>query len=230
MAAARRTKRTYNRQPKPAAAPVAEAAPIYGDEQLAQQQAAPASVPRPEMRAAERQETRPPMRTSLQEAADRAAQIFGTVDLDSEEDKFALPPGLAPEGWGYEWKTLEVYGKRDPGREVQMSRMGWDPVDTSRHPEMMPQNYQGQIVREGMGLFQRPEIVNQRQRQAAYQKARDQLRDQQQITGHAPNDTMQRHDSDGRPVGQTGGKVRSEFMSPGALKNEGFVAVSGIPE
>ena len=70
-----------------------------------------------------------------------AEQIFANVDLDAEDDKFALPSNLAPDGWEYEWKTYEVIGKRNPGNEVQQARIGSEPVDPARHPEMMPNGY-----------------------------------------------------------------------------------------
>lgn len=172
------------------------------------------SVERPAMRA----EMRPPQRTSAEEAAIRAAQIFENVDLDSEDDKFALPQNLAPDGWEYEWKTYEVIGKRNPGNEVQLSRMGWDPVDTARHPEMMPQGYAGAITREGMMLMQRPKVVNDRQREVAYAKAVRQVRGQQEQVG-----TVQKGQFARDPRVTT---MRSEFVSPGAIKGDGFVPVS----
>jgi hypothetical protein len=160
--------------------------------------------------------------SSAERARMRAAQIFENVDLDSEEDKFALPAGLAPDEWEYEWKTHEVIGKRNPGYEVELSRKGWDPVDTSRHPEMMPAGYTGPITREGMVLMERPKVVNDRQKKAAYAKAVGQLRGQEQLVGVAPPNTLQRQDSTGRSVS----KISSEYVSPGAVQNEGFVPVS----
>lgn len=214
------TKRPYTRhaasRPQPRAeAPTAEAV------------SAPTEAPpisRPEMRAAERPEPRPAMRSSAEEAAIRAAQIFGTVDLDAEEDKFALPANLAPDGWEYEWKTHEVIGKRNPGNEVRMAQMGWDPVDVSRHPELMPPGFNGAITREGMILMQRPKIVNDRQRQAAYNKAIGQVRGQDQLVGVAPKDTGPR-DNKGKSLVS----INREFVSPSALRDEGFTAVA-IPE
>lgn len=223
--AVRRTKRAYVRTPKQPPNPAVqefaavEAVTAAAPEQSAPQ-AAPASAPRQEMRS----EMRAPMRTSAEEAAIRAAQIFADVDLDAEDDKFALPPNLAPEGWEYEWKAHEIIGKRNPGNEVQLARMGWDPVDTSRHPEMMPQGYTGAITREGMMLMQRPKVVNDRQRQAAYAKAVGQVRNQDLQVGIAPKDTGPR-DNKGSPMA----RVSREFVSPAALASEGFTAVA-IPE
>jgi len=186
------------------------------DDALDEQLAAP---PRP---APQRDALREPMRmSSAERAAARARQIFETVDLDSEDDKFALPQDLAPEGWEYEWKAYEIIGKRNPGNEVQLARTGWEAVDTTRHPEMMPAGYQGPITREGMILMERPRIVNDRQRQAQYQRAISQVRGQEQQVGIAPKNTMQRFDSRGAPVA----KISREFVSPSAIKDEGFVPV-----
>lgn len=228
----RRTKRTGAKPgPKPGMQRAPRTEPVHvmvDDDALddaldGQLGAAPAPRAAPQ-----REAMREPMRmSSAERAAARARQIFENVDLDLEDDKFALPADLAPDGWEYEWKTLEVYGKRNPGNEVQMARMGWEPVDTTRHPEMMPSAYSGPIVREGMGLMERPKIVNDRQRQANYQKAVSQVRGQEVQVGIAPKNTLQRFDSRGAPVS----KVTREFVPPSALKDEGFVQVgTPIPE
>ena len=94
--------------------------------------------------------------------------------------------------------------------------MGWDPVDTSRHPEMMPNGYSGVITREGMMLMQRPKVVNDRQRKAMYAKAVNQVRDKQVEVGVAQKGQVER-----KVLSQS-----SSFVSPSALKGEGFVPVS----
>lgn len=219
MTAARRTKRT--RTPAQLAndarlgAARRETAPAAETAQATAEAIQPQpSVERPAMRA----EMRPPQRTSAEEAAIRAAQIFEDVDLDSEDDKFALPAHLAPDDWEYEWKAYEVIGKRNPGNEVELARKGWDPVDTTRHPEMMPVGFSGAITREGMMLMQRPKVVNDRQRQAAYTKAVRQVRGQEEQIGTVQKGQFAR---DARVM-----KMESEFVSPRAMKGEGFVGVS----
>jgi hypothetical protein len=231
----RRTKRaTAKPAPKPTA-PRASAADTHImlddsalDDALDGQLDPTPTAPPPRAAGPARDPIREPIRmSSADRAALRAQQIFETVDLDLEDDKFALPADLAPEGWEYEWKTYTIIGKTNPGNEVQLARTGWEYVDATRHPEMMPVGYTGPIEREGMRLMERPKIVNDRQRQANYMRAINQVRGQEQLVGVAPKNTMQRHTSQGQPVS----KIEREFVSPAAIKNEGFVQVgTPIPE
>tara|TARA_R110000868_G_scaffold20801_1_gene87412 strand:- start:78 stop:596 length:519 start_codon:yes stop_codon:yes gene_type:complete len=126
---------------------------------------------RPEMRAPQREED-PRAR-----AARRAAEIRGHIggDLDEGQDDFKAP--RAPEGWTYEWKRRTVYGQEDPAYQVELKRMGWDEVPTSRHPDMMP--FAGDhrfIERKGMVLMERPTELVEEARDVEKRRARQQVR------------------------------------------------------
>ena len=86
---------------------------------------------------------RPPMRPAMREddprvaAALRAAEIRDQFEnVDEGVDEFRTPE--APDGWTYEWKRRTLLGQEDPAYQVELARMGWEPVSTNRHPNMMP--------------------------------------------------------------------------------------------
>ena len=95
-------------------------------------------------------------------AARRAAEIRGHLgSMDDGVDEFAAPE--PPPGWSYEWKRKLTLGAEEPSHMVALTRMGWEPVPASRHPEMMPSggNYV-HIERKGMILMERPkELVDE---------------------------------------------------------------------
>jgi hypothetical protein len=110
-------------------------------------------------------------------AAQRAAEIRGHLggDLDEGQDDFKAPP--APEGWTYEWKRRTVYGQEDPAYQVELKRMGWEEVPTSRHPDMMPFGGDHRhIERKGLMLMERPTELVEEARDAEKRRARLQMR------------------------------------------------------
>jgi hypothetical protein len=143
---------------------------------------------------------RPPLRpdmrekTSREAAAERAAEIMGHIgDLDEGEDKFALPLGGVPDGWSYEWKRRTVYNQEDPAYSVKLSRTGWEPVPTTRHPEMMPKGGNHPIIeRDGMVLMQRPAVITEKVKEIERQKARAQVRAKEEQLNASPPGTFER--------------------------------------
>jgi hypothetical protein len=125
---------------------------------------------RPDMRGAMTNEEDPRAR-----AARRAAEVRGHLgSMDDGTDIFALPP--APSGWSYEWKRKSVLGQEDPAHQVALRRMGWDPVPSARHPEMMPSdNVSNTIERKGMILMERPTELVEEARTIELQRARQQV-------------------------------------------------------
>ena len=110
-------------------------------------------------------------------AAQRATEIRGHLggDLDEGQDDFKAP--RAPEGWTYEWKRRTVYGQEDPAYQVELKRMGWEEVPTSRHPDMMPFGGDHRhIERKGLMLMERPTELVEESRDAEKRRARLQMR------------------------------------------------------
>jgi hypothetical protein len=132
-------------------------------------------------------------------AARRAAEIRGHIgDMDEGTDEFRTP--TAPAGWEYEWKRRTLLGQEDPAYQVQLARMGWDPVPTNRHPEMMPiQGAHATIERKGMVLMQRPAVISDEARSAELRRARNQVRVKEQQLNAAPDGTLTRDHASVRP-------------------------------
>ncbi len=127
---------------------------------------------------------RPDMRATMREedprtrAARRAAEIRGNVgDMDQGQDKYSIDQRIIPDGWSYEWKRKSVLGKEDPSYQVQLERMGWEPVPAGRHPSYMPDGGKyATIERDGMVLMERPMELTQEARQIELRNARAQVR------------------------------------------------------
>jgi len=148
---------------------------------------------------------RPPMRPSMRDedpraaAARRAAEIRGHLGtMDEGTDEFAAPP--APDGWTYEWKRKTVLGQEDPAYQVHLARMGWEPVATARHPEMMPgMGNHPNIERKGMVLMQRPAVITEEARSIELRKARNQVKAKEAQLNAAPDGQFERDDPRVRP-------------------------------
>lgn len=113
---------------------------------------------------------RPPLRPDFvteedprERAARRAAEIRQHLGggFDDSIDEFKAPP--PPPGWHYEWKRHTIVGWEDTTYQVELRRLGWEPVPADRHPEMMPPNSKSaNIERKGMVLMERPlELVEE---------------------------------------------------------------------
>lgn len=161
------------------------------------------SVPRSEMRPQMRDEDH------LARAKMRANQIKGHLgDLDEGHDKFYIPKDIVPDGWTYEWKRRLLLGQEDPSYQVSLARMGWEPVPSKRHPEMMPTNWKGETIeRDGLILMERPTEIVEEARRIEYMKARKQVRDKEAQLSGTPDGTMTRDHAQTRP------KISKSFES-----------------
>lgn len=127
-------------------------------------------------------------------AAKRAAEIRGhrqDHNID-EADRFKVNVDEIPDGWSYEWKRKSIYGKEDPGYEVELARGGWEPVPASRHPSMMPKGHYETIERDGMILMERPKELSDEARAAELRRARLQVRSKEAQLTSGPDGTFER--------------------------------------
>lgn len=150
--------------------------------------------------------SRPALRAEMREldpraaAAKRAAEIRGHIgSLDDGTDEFVAP--VPPEGWSYEWKRKTILGQEDPAHQVHLARTGWEPVETARHPEMMPgKGTHPTIERKGMILMQRPSVITEEVRQIELSRARNQVRTkEEQLSGTPEGGLGHREHSQVRP-------------------------------
>ena len=151
------------------------------------------AVPRGDMRDEIREES------PLERANRRAAQLRGHLDsMTDGTDEFPLPD--APEGWTYQWNRRLLLGAEDPSHMVELEQAGWEPVPVRRHPNYMPNGWQGATIeRKGMILMERPtEIVEEARRRHDYM-ARKQVRDKEAQIAGTPDGTLTRDHAQVRP-------------------------------
>jgi hypothetical protein len=131
-------------------------------------------------------------------AARRAMELReqGSTD-DDGVDKFYIDPKIIPDGWSYEWKTYTVLGKENPSYQVAMAHKGWEAVPRSRHPSLMPLNYQGETIeREGMVLMERPLEITQEAKARDLRVARAQVQGKEAQLGGAGPGQFERANKD----------------------------------
>jgi hypothetical protein len=91
-------------------------------------------------------------------------------------------------------------GMEDPAYQVQIARMGWEPVPASRHPNMMPEGNKYLIIeRKGMVLMERPLEITQEAQQIERQRARNQIRQKEAQLAAAPEGTLTRDHAQVKP-------------------------------
>jgi len=154
------------------------------------------------MKTTDRMGLRPEMRPEVEDdrLAKRIAELrnHNNANLDEGVDKFATPK--PPEGWSYEWKMKSVNGWEDPSHYNRISMGGWEPVESKRHPEMMPKGHVGSIEREGMILCERPMVITQERQAKDLQNARNQVRTKEgQLDPKGRGGIISREDAQVRP-------------------------------
>lgn len=135
-------------------------------------------------------------------AARRTAELMehGSLDDDRGDDKFYIDPTIVPDGWSYEYKRHQVFGKEDASYQVSLMRQGWEPVPARRHPELMPTGHSGNTIeRDGMILMERPMEVTKAAQARELRKARGQVGDKEAQLNGAPQGQFDR-DNKGAPL------------------------------
>ena len=134
-------------------------------------------------------------------ASRRAAEIMQHLGgLDEGTDDFYIEPHKIPDGWSYEWKRKTNVGMEDPAYQVQLARMGWEPVPASRHPAMMPDDNKYQIIeRKGLVLMERPLEITEEARDIELRRARNQIRQKEEQLASAPEGTLTRNHAQAKP-------------------------------
>jgi hypothetical protein len=188
-------------------APAAEAAPATPRrgrpprvknqfKEIAKEAAEPAEVaPEPVVESViDRPDPRPEQRTAMREedprtrAARRAAEIRNHIgNMDEGPDDFYVNQSMIPPGWTYEWKRKTIMGQEDPAYQVQLARMGWEPVPASRHPSYMPEGSRSATIeRKGMILMERPSELSEEARHIESRRAKNQVRQKEAQLNSAP--------------------------------------------
>lgn len=103
----------------------------------------------------------------------KARKLRGNPELSGmDRDKYWAPP--PPDGWDYQWRLKAVMGKDEIDQIRQDELNGWEAVPLSRHPELMPRNWQGNTIEVGgLVLCERPLIFTQEAREEERRNARE---------------------------------------------------------
>ena len=131
-------------------------------------------------------------------ATRRAAEVRGNIgSMDEGTDDFYIDPSVIPDGWSYEWKMHTVFGKEDPSYSIALARKGWEPVETSRHPEMMATgNTEKLITRKGMILMERPMELTEEAKRIEQRRARLQVKTKEEQLSTAKSGEFERNNKD----------------------------------
>lgn len=160
---------------------------VLAEENEASPERVSRSAPRP-ARAANRQANRDSNHQVGRHPHRRGAVVVEGRDGETltrrqavQGDVFFVPPNEVPDGWDYQWNTVEVTGSADAARSISldMHANGWRPVPASRHPgRWTAPGETGAIVVKGLRLEERPTQLGEEARQEDIQRARAQMRDQ----------------------------------------------------
>lgn len=122
----------------------------------------------------------------------RLREIRGQANASgADRDKYWAPK--PPDGWTYEWKTRSVLGKEDSSYAVELIRSGWTPVPLSRHPDMMPPGWKGEVIEVGgQWLMERPEVLTREARLRDDSAAREAVRTKEQQLRQSGKDHLSR--------------------------------------
>jgi hypothetical protein len=108
-------------------------------------------------------------------------------------DVYEVPPEIVPVGWRYQWNLHSVVGSTDAALEqgLEMAGNGWRPVPAERYPgRFMPVGYKGPIIRGGLRLDERPEILSKEAEAEELSKALRQVSDRDEsLMGRKANVT-----------------------------------------
>lgn len=142
---------------------------------------------------------RPPLHTPEREPVHDVVHAAGGVPRRERKrkggqgaDEFAFDMDQIPEGMTYEWKRIETLGARDPSYEVLMAEQGWTPVPLTRHPNYMPKDFTGPIMRKGLMLMERPDYLTEEARREAERDAFEVVRTKEEQLGMTPSGTLPR--------------------------------------
>jgi len=132
----------------------------------------------------------------IREASIRAEQLRRKMEEDGGNsdvhDDFYIDPRKIPEGWDYNWKRHTVANMPDPAYETELLQAGWETVDASRHPDMVPPGYKGPIIRKGMILMERPKEISDMAKDRENRNARELVYNKERELGIAPKGTFNR--------------------------------------
>lgn len=119
-------------------------------------------------------------------------------------DNFALPQevrdDMAARGVTFEWKAETVTGQPNNNHMLRMREQGFDPVESSRYPQLVVEGHSGPIRRDGLILMERPVELYEEAKADDRRAAKAAISTKEQQLGLAGNNEFQRHRDDGTPT------------------------------
>lgn len=115
----------------------------------------------------------------------RNGELLSRKRRDSS-DIFHIPEELKDPKWDLQWNTVTVYEQPQTAQVLAMRENGWRPVPAGRFKGMfMPADYpdDGEILRDGMRLEERPMELTEQAKTDEYIKATGLMSDQKQQLG-----------------------------------------------
>lgn len=160
-----------------------------------------------------REEPRADMRPdSVREAEEYARELLEMRQDDAYyQDEFYIDQAIVPEGWSYQWKASHIAGKENGYHILSLRRNGWKHVPASRHPEMMPDGWEGSIEKKGQFLMELPKILTDRANKAHIRESKDALRNSEAQLYETPKNTGPRDDPS---VMRNINKITRETINP----------------
>lgn len=115
----------------------------------------------------------------------RNGEILSRKRRDSS-DIFHIPEELKDPNYDLQWNTVTVYEQPQTAQVLAMRENGWRPVTAGRFKGVfMPADYpdDGEILRDGMRLEERPMELTMQAKADEYQKATGLMSDQKEQLG-----------------------------------------------
>jgi len=127
-------------------------------------------------------------------------KIFDALNI-FDYDKSKVPGGVT-----YEWKRVRLAGMEDPDNLILAEQNGWEPVPSSRHPELAgkalaKERPDAPIIKRGLMLMELPIAWHEQSTEMDQFKAQNTLEEQIQRLG------LQARQNGGRGVKRTRGDV-----------------------
>lgn len=91
------------------------------------------------------------------------------------------------DGVSFEFKRHTVHGQEDPFYLGNMRQQGWEPVDATDVPEMVPEGMTGSVIIDGQMLMARPQELTDKARAEVAKLSSQQMADRARMLGIAPN-------------------------------------------
>ena len=104
--------------------------------------------------------------------------------------------------------------RKTPHYQVDLKRKGWREVPVDRHPELMPDNWRGPIMKKGLVLMELPRVLTDRAVMRHNAESKDVLRNAERQLHETPGNTAPREEfASSKLTGKTG-VVSRDFVSP----------------